>query len=104
MASSNNTELLQSPNPLKIHQDQRVKVWWPADECCYQATVTKLTNDEVGLVYDNGVRQTYPRDLAILSRIMLGKVPKQAHECVLAFRFTLYEGGISDIIPGVNFV
>lgn len=61
-----------------MYQGKRVKVWWPVDECHYEATVDKLSNNEVELVYDNGMRQTYPRTAAFLSRIMIAKVPEHA--------------------------
>ena len=62
----------------KLYEGKHVKVWWPADNCSYGAVVDKLSSSEIELVYDDGMRKSYPRDEAILSRITVGEVLNHA--------------------------
>ena len=58
----------------ELYEGKHVKVWWPADNCSYGAIVDKVSSTEIELVYDDGMRKSYPRDEAILSRITIGEV------------------------------
>ena len=66
---------------LFIYEGKQVKVWWPADNCSYGAVVDKLSSSEIELVYDDGMRKSYPRDEAILSRITIGEVAEHTWVC-----------------------
>ena len=64
-----------------LSEGKNVKVWWPADGCSYRATIDKLSDGEIELVYDDGMRKSYPRDEAILSRITIGEVDVRTRLC-----------------------
>lgn len=52
-----------------------MKVWWPADERSYSATVAKVSASEFRLIYDDGERQTYSNDEATLNRVTIERIP-----------------------------
>ena len=59
---------------LGLHEGKRVKVWWPADDRPYAATVATLSSSDIELLYDDNTKATYPLAGSICERIKIGEV------------------------------
>ena len=59
---------------LGLHEGKRVKVWWPADDRPYAATVAKLSSSDIELIYDDNKKATYSLAGSICERIKIGEV------------------------------
>ena len=59
---------------VRLHEGKRIKVWWPADDRPYAATVTTLSSSDIELLYDDNTQITYSLAGSICDRIKIGEV------------------------------
>merc|ERR1719331_1952284 len=67
---------VQAPMPAsrRLYEGKRVLVWWTHDNCSYPATINRLSDSEVELIYEDGLRKSYRRDGSISRRMSLGEL------------------------------
>ena len=59
---------------VRLHEGKRIKVWWPADDRPYAATVTTLSSSDIELLYDDNTQTSYSLAGSICDRIKIGEV------------------------------
>ena len=59
---------------LRLREGKRVKVWWPADDRPYSATVATLSSSDIELLYDDNTKEAYSLAGSICERIKIGEV------------------------------